>query len=132
MKNLIYLLCLMLSFSCSNSDGKPENNVPQELIGKWKLIEIYSSDGTTSSWSPYDSGEVYDIWFKENGTVIFIGNSENCMDASYSVTGNNIYYSNNPCTTEDPIFIEFLTESELILDLNSIEPHKSKFIKLNE
>ena len=132
MKYLIYLFYLLLSFSCSNSDDNPKNNVPQELIGKWKVVEIYSSDGSTASWSPFDSGESYDIWFKENRTVVFIGNSENCRYASYSVSNNNIYYSGNPCTTEEPIYIELLTNFELTLDLNSIEPYKSKFIKLNE
>ena len=90
MKNLIYLFCLVLSFSCSNKDDKPENNVPQELIGKWKLIEIYESDGNSNSWVPYDSGESYDIWFKEDLGLVVSTMIEGCQIGSFSISSNKI------------------------------------------
>lgn len=41
MKNLIYILFITLSTSNSNSDDKPENNLPQELIEKWKIVKFF-------------------------------------------------------------------------------------------
>lgn len=130
-KVILIILVTITCFACSKNDENSKNEIPDKLIGKWKITEIYSTDGgSPATWSVYDSGEVYDIWFKENQIVSFTGNSNECMSASYSVIESSIYYTNNPCTTEDPIIIELLNDYELILDLNNIEPYKSKYIRV--
>ncbi|HEY4618186.1 MAG TPA: lipocalin family protein [Flavobacterium sp.] len=131
MKNLIYILSIMLSTSCSNNDDKPQNNVPQELIGKWKIAEIYSSDGSSASWSPHDSGEIYDIWFKSNWTYVSFDNNENCNNGNFSINDNQITFY--PCTSDYPLTIEVLTTETLILrDYFTPEVYKTKYSKISE
>ncbi|WP_452222492.1 hypothetical protein [Lacinutrix salivirga] len=132
MKNLIYLFCLVLSFSCSNNDDKPENNVPQELIGKWKLIEIYASDGNSNSWVPYDSGESYDIWFKEDLGLVVSTMVEGCQIGSFSISSNNEIVYNLPCSEQSIIPIESLSETTLITDVTYIEYELNKYEKITE
>lgn len=134
----IYILFIIatLTLSCSKSDNEPENNIPTELIGKWKAIEIYSTDGgSPATWSLYDSGLVYDIWFKSHGTYMLGRDSSNnleCKEGNYSVIGNEITYSDSPCAPEVPVFIESLTAVELIIDGNFFEPSKTKYIRVTE
>jgi len=98
---------MMLSLSCSKHDDKSQNNMPQELIGKWKIVEVYSTDGgSPASWSPYDSGEVYDIWIKENNTYISKDNDENCNNGSFSLDNDQITF--HPCASAYPFTIETL------------------------
>ena len=129
------LLILVITFlGCSKGSEEP-NNIPPELIGKWKVVERYTTDGGSDpTWSLYDSGRIYDKWFKGDGTYILTRPSTNpdCMGGNYSVLENNITYSNNPCTTGAPVTIELLTENELIIDTNFFEPFKVKYIKVIE
>ena len=131
MKKLIYLFCLMLSFSCSNSDDKPENNVPQELIGKWKIVEIYSSDGSNESWSPYDSGESYDIWLKSDWSYVSSDSNEDCNNGSFSINNDQITFL--PCASEYPLTIETMTVEILVLRDNfTPEVYKTKYSKITD
>lgn len=129
---LFTLLLLTITFlGCSKNDGNnPNEEIPSELIGKWKTVEIYTIEVDPPSWSAYDSGENYDIWFKANGEVTFGGRTDNCSKANYSIDGNSLYYSGNPCISENPATIEALSDSELILNLNHFEIFKSKFVKV--
>lgn len=123
---------MMFSLSCSNNDEKSQNNVPQELIGKWKIVEVYSTDGgSPASWSPYDSEEVYDIWIKENNTYISEDNDENCKNGRFSLDNDQITF--HPCASEYPFTIEILTIDTLILRDNYIpDILKTKYSKIFE
>lgn len=124
----------MLSLSCSNNDDKFQNNVPQELIGKWKIVEMYSTDGgSPPSWSTYDSGEVYDIWFKNDWTYSSTSSANpDCINGEYSISENYLTLFNSACAPEEPLIVENLTENELVIDANFIEPYKSKYEKIIE
>jgi len=133
MKNLVYILYMMLSLSCSNNDDKSQNNVPHALFGKWKLIEIYSSDdGSQASWSPYDSGEVYDIWFKENSEFIVSNMIEDCQIGSFSMSSNDEIIIDLPCSEQSIIPIDSLSESILITNTTYIEYELSKYQRVSE
>ena len=43
MKNILLILAISL-LGCSKSSEEP-NNIPPELIGKWKIVETYTTDG---------------------------------------------------------------------------------------
>ena len=124
---------MMLSLSCSKHDDKSQNNVPQELIGKWKIVEIYSTDGgSPTSWSPYDSGEVYDIWFKENSEFIVSNMIEGCQIGSFSMSSNDEIIIDLPCSEQSIIPIDSLSESILITNTTYIEYELSKYQKVSE
>ena len=135
MKNMFLILTFsLMSLGCSNNNDDPQNNILPELIGKWKIVERYSTDGgSPASWSPYDSGEIYDKWFKSDGTFIIVGiNNPDCASGTYSVENNYITYTDSPCAPEKPVIIESLTHTELIIDANFFEPIKTKYIKVIE
>ena len=81
MKNILLILLLIL-LGCSDDNEDPKNNIPAELIGKWKIVEKYTSEGGSNHiWSHYDSGRIYDKWFKNDGTYVLTYPSSNpdCM-----------------------------------------------------
>lgn len=129
MKNFICLFCLILALSCSKSNDELKNNVPQELIGKWKIIEIYSSDGSNESWSSYDSGESYDIWLKSDWSYLSSNSNEDCNNGSFSI--NNAQITFLPCASEYPLTIETITVDILVLRDNfTPEVYKTKYSKI--
>lgn len=137
MKNLILTIILAtITLSCSKNDNETQNNIPTELIGKWKIIEVYTTEGglNDGAWSSYDSGHEYDTWFKNDGTFLLTNPSTNpdCMGGNYSILENNITYSNNPCSIDQPVTIELINEINLIINLNHFEIYKTKYQKITE
>ena len=134
MKNMFLILIIsLMSLGCSNNNDDPQNNIPAELIGKWKIVERFTSDGTSGYWHSYDSGEIHDLWFKNNGEVFFTSLiSTPCYKATYTVINNEIWYSNSTCIADTPNTIELLTENELLIDFNFFEPMKTRYIKVIE
>ena len=57
MKSFFYILIIIL-LSC-NSDDKNVNK--DSIIGTWKLIELYGSDGTEGNWNTVNGGHTYTI-----------------------------------------------------------------------
>jgi len=130
MKN-IFLILVIIFLGCSESSEEP-NNIPNELIGKWKIDEIFTTEGgSPATWSSYDSGEIYDIWLKENGTYIDVNTDENCNNGTYIITENQITFS--PCASLYPLTIEKLMKDTLILRDNFIpDIFKTKYLKIIE
>lgn len=72
MKTLIALLFLCIFLSC-NEDGK--TNAPADIVGTWKLVEMYSDPGDGSGdFLPVESDKV--ITFSSKG--IYISNGTTC------------------------------------------------------
>ncbi len=75
MKNIILILCLsFIVFSCSKDENnEPTVNFPEHLIGKWKMTACYDGSDTDNTQTPCDvqvTKNIYDIWFKTDGTYI--------------------------------------------------------------
>ena len=67
MKKLLLLSCIVgILFSC-NKDDNLNNNSNSELIGDWKLIEIYVDTGSGGDFEPVDSEKT--ITFHNDGTI---------------------------------------------------------------
>lgn len=135
MRNLLLILVIYFMVASCNKDNNddPKNTIPPELIGKWKAVEIYSTDGgSPATWSTYDSGRDWDKWFKSDGTysLSYPYTDPDCMGGTYSVSDNDITYGDNPCTDGTPVTIEILTENELLINANHFEAMKTKYIKV--
>ncbi|WP_445748358.1 lipocalin family protein [Polaribacter sp.] len=87
MKKLILTLAVILSFnSCSQSENNEKENL--SLIGTWKLIESYSSDGgNTPSWKTVENGYIYT--FNSDGSFTSNRFSE-CTKGNYKITDNKL------------------------------------------
>jgi|OpeIllAssembly_1097287.scaffolds.fasta_scaffold491240_3 hypothetical protein len=131
MKNIIFTIILaVITLSCSKNDKDNQNNIPPELIGKWKITSMYVV--IENQWTNLDSNYAYDVWYKENSTVIFTESNSNCPITNYSITGNKIFYSSCDGKSEFPYIIESLTESELIIITPHFEGDKYKYQKIAE
>ena len=97
MKKLILLVALSFTIlSCTKEESKIDNqtriknDVPEELMGKWKIISEDASnrDPITGEFldnidsTPYDTGKDYDLWIKEYSICCI--NNEGCDQESYS------------------------------------------------
>ncbi|ATA73460.1 MULTISPECIES: hypothetical protein [Capnocytophaga] len=71
MKHLFYSLFLILTVSCSKSDTSDYATESSErgIIGKWRLVEVHSSDGTPQVNKVDVSSENYVVVFDANGNV---------------------------------------------------------------
>lgn len=66
MKTIVLtFLCFISFFSCSDDENKPQEN---SIIGSWKLVEVYGSDGTEGQWTNVENGYTYT--FTESNTLI--------------------------------------------------------------
>ena len=133
-KKILIVIVLLLALGCENKDDSTDNkNIPPELIGKWKVVEVCSSEAEPGcTWSPYDSGDVYDIWFKENMEILVSSMTGGCQQGSYSFSTENEIIINLPCTEQSIIPVESLTESILITNTTYIEYELTKYEKVME
>lgn len=134
MKALFYLPVLFFSFlSCSKSDDNSASK--QSVIGKWKLIELYNSDGGSSpTWHPITNG--YTIEFLSNGTFNSTKYAE-CATGSYTISASNEISMTYNCPSFANNYIEkteTITNTQLILKptyANCDEGCSVKFEKTN-
>ena len=133
-KTLSIFILVFLTYSCSKSnEEEPQNFIPSELIGKWKIFEIFYTSGAgleDRNWVEYDSGKDYDIWFKSNGT--FQGPEGECEDCTFIVSSDNkiFFYPNGD--PNDPAEIQLLNSEYLTLWWKFIEGAGSKYEKIIE
>jgi hypothetical protein len=127
----IILLFSLLVLGCSKNDtpkGDP-NNIPQELIGKWKIIEVYETDGASEpQWRNESTIYKYNIWFKNNGEYI---KNEGDSYGIYELENNNLKYILTNTQNSQVVYIENLTTDNLIIDFLNFEPYKHKYIKVS-
>lgn len=90
MKPIILILAILFSFvACSNDDEK-ELTTQERLIGTWKLVEVYGSDGGQGQWTPVEDGYTYT--FNDNGTFTSTRFSE-CTYGTYTLTSSTLILS---------------------------------------
>ncbi|QBN20184.1 hypothetical protein [Flavobacterium nackdongense] len=134
MKTIFYLAILYFSaLSCSKSEG--DNSTKPSVVGKWKQIELYNSDGGSSpSWHTITNG--YTIELLSNGTFNSTKHSE-CTTGSYTISSTNEISMTYNCSGFTNNFIEkieTITNTQLILKpiyINCDEGCSVKFAKLN-
>lgn len=128
MKTIILIISLFL-LGCSNNDNPNDelNNIPQELIGKWKITEVYETDGGSDpQWRDEDTGTTYDYWFKSDSSYL---KSDGIYEGTYVVDLDlNLILTINSTST---LKIEQLTSNILIIDFLNFEPYKHKCIKVS-
>ncbi|OQY05244.1 MAG: hypothetical protein B6I20_01590 [Bacteroidetes bacterium 4572_117] len=134
MKKTLFLLCLFFLACSDKSEPIVEeiNKVPPELIGKWKIVEIYETDGgSLPSWRTYNSGNEYHVWFKFNNKYEKSGGALTCLTGNYTILDNNYLRYNSVCGGEQEVYIELLKKDSLIIDLKIFEAHKLRYIKIS-
>ncbi len=131
MKKLIIIL--MFSFSilgCTKDSDSENNNIPIELIGKWKAIEIYSTDGGSEPiWRNYSDQFTY--VFSNNNVTVRDNLQAGCNEGTFSIKNGNTIEFIFPCISYNS-YIETNTNTLLILDTKNFEPLKYKFKKISE
>ncbi|HKK12201.1 MAG TPA: lipocalin family protein [Flavobacteriaceae bacterium] len=111
MKILIFSLLLLMS-SCDKGDDTKSTD---SIIGTWKLVEVYGSDGgSNAQWTPIDNGYTYT--FRNDGVLIsdrfscngtFEQSSEqltinfDCVDNQFNLTYNMSLMNNELVLTAD-------------------------------
>lgn len=132
MKNLILLCSVILSFnSCSQNDENKTNN--NSIVGTWKLIEFYSSDGgSTPQWHTVENGYTYT--FYSNG--IIKSNKFSC-DGKYTISNSNTMHIEFDCDNSkmNGNFDFTFIEKKMIFTPNPntcFEGCNEKFMKIEE
>lgn len=131
MKNFALVLAFsFVTLGCTKDNNKIEKNIPTELIGKWKVIEIYSTDGGSEpEWIEIADGFSYT--FSNNYIVIRDNLQTGCNEGKFSIINENTIKFVFPCISYNS-YIENNTDTLLILDTKNFEPLKYKFQKVTE
>ena len=89
MKSLILIFSMFLSLSnCSNDDTR---TLETKIVGTWKLVEVYGSDGGSSpQWTPVNNGYTYTF---SNGNNI--NSNRFTCNGNYQVNSNEVTISFN-------------------------------------
>lgn len=128
MKKILFILFTVgILFSCNNDD---DSNSNVELIGNWKLVEIYSDSGDGSGNFEIVNSEK-SIEFKNDGTLL--ANGELCVLNSDSNTSVNGTFSESDLTIDTPNCATLAFEqdgNELIIAIPCDEPCLAKYRKI--
>ena len=128
---------MIIGLSCSKDNiptiQESQSEIPSELIGKWKLVEVYSSvGGEPEEWRVDTSGFEYDIDYRINGSFIIPSVIEPCQEGIYSVE-NEIIFLTRDCGSGESSWeyeIELLTNDTLIVITPHFELVKNKYVKV--
>ncbi len=129
MKTLFYLIFAIIINGCTKNENEPE------IIGKWKQIEIYGSDGGASpTWHPVSNG--YYLEFLKNGNFTSTKFSE-CNSGTFNYLNTNEVNMTYNCSNFSNNYIEIIesnTHTILILKPSYMECDEGcsvKFEKIN-
>lgn len=135
-KSLIFIFLIgFIILSCEREKEEPELNIPPELVGKWKTVKLWVTEGGPHYWMDIDTGCEWDSWFQSTGNFIdcypcdpHIGNF-NVIDVDIIIN-----WENNSCSTDPQsiLTIDKLTSDTLIWDWNFWEGGKTMFVKVND
>lgn len=130
MKLLIPMIIFILLISCDSKEIEPQN----DLVGKWRLIEVYADPGDGSgTFNPVSSSKT--IEFKNNGR--FVSNGQMCYIEIVPTDGSKGSYSfDNKTLVPDNCEFEFelpfeLNGNELTISYFCIEGCGEKYEKVN-
>lgn len=134
MKAISYLSVLFFSLiSCSKNND--EKTTLPSIVGKWKQIELYNSNGGNNpNWNVVTNG--YSIEFFSNGTYSSTKISD-CSTGTYTISVTNEISMIYNCAGFTNIYVEKIennTNSQLILKpnyLNCDEGCSVKFERIN-
>lgn len=129
-KIFVCLVCLIACFACESNDDIPTD---VELVGDWRLIEIYSDPGDGSgSFTAVNSQKV--VTFHEDGSITSNGSlcdigiaADNPTSGMYSLIDST--YTANDCGFAAAYYTFEKTRNTLIVSYPCIEGCGSKFIK---
>ena len=138
MKNIITILSILVIFSsCSRSTNNtaeiPDVTAPKEFVGKWKLIEICESSGSGDcTWKDFDSGKLYDIEYRKDGTMFSNLAINNCANGTFYFSKDLFtLYNKLECQTSyESSKIVSLTSTEMVLDTHVYEPSYARYKKI--
>ena len=129
MKNLILLFSLILFFS-SCSQNEEEKNSDNSIVGIWKLIEFYSSDGGSNpQWRTIENGYTYTFY---NNDIVKSSKYE--CDGAFSISNSIVHlaFDCNNSKINGNFDFKFI-EKNLILTPNPntcFEGCNEKFMKI--
>lgn len=134
MKNLILtfgVLFIILGFQSCSQDDK-DQSVKNTIIGKWQLIEVYSSDGGSNpQWHPVENGYTYTFY---NNAIV--KSSKYGCEGTFSITDSSVHLEFDCDSVKINGYFDFkFIEKNLILTPNPntcIEGCDEKFMKIEE
>ena len=135
MKNVaIVILSLLFVLSCSSDDDNQNETIDSEVIGNWKLIEVYADPGDGSGdFVSVESAKL--IGFEANGS--FNANADLCL--IFSETGGtssgtfseiDMTISIADCDVFPSLATYEVMDSRLIISYPCIEGCQEKYIKV--
>ena len=131
MKKLLFIFCLFL-FGCSDKSNPEVNNstqIPPDLIGKWKIVEIYESvSGFDPTWRDESTTYSYNIWFKSNSEYI---RDEGYLNGTYKINNDSLTFHLTSTQNSQTVLIEYPDSDTLIIDFLNFEPVKHKYYKIS-
>ena len=131
MKALYLTLVFVIFSSCSKSDSHERN----DILGKWRLIEVLNDDGSgNASWQPVSGEMSYTLLFEDNSTFKILNNSTNCYFGEYNINNYvlTLIFSTNNCNVSK-YNLEF-SDNYLLLNASPFSCDEAcieKFEKLN-
>lgn len=131
MKKLICLLSIIGFLSaCNNND---DSNTKTELVGNWKLIEVYTNTGGGGSFLSVDSNKT--ITFHNDGTITSNGSlcylsidTNTATSGTYSLSNSS--FNSPDCDDPDHNFVFEQKGNILIISYPCIEPCQAKYKKV--
>jgi hypothetical protein len=129
---LLFTVLAILTISCSKDNADPD----PEVIGQWKLIEIYADPGDGSgTFQPVESGKM--VTFRKDGTVSSNGSicmlsteSNNPTSGTFSLLESTI--TSPECVGGPELNIHFeLINSKLIMRYPCFEACEEKYVKID-
>lgn len=127
--NLILIVISGLFTSCNNDDEN-DSSLNTELIGNWKLIEVYNDPGDGSgNFESVNSKKT--IEFKTNGTLTANGELCNLNSDTNTTVNGTFSESNSTIITPNCSTLGFEQNgNELIISIPCDEPCLSKYKKI--
>lgn len=128
-KEFILMMCLALLFACNKTDNDKQN----DLVSKWKLIEVLADPGDGSgTFQPIESDLIIEFYkdgtIKSNGLLCYMTlESSDETFGTYSTVDNTI--SPDDCNHSLDYSLDS-ENSQLIISYPCIEPCGLKFIKI--
>lgn len=132
--NRVFLLITALGvfFSCAKDENSHRTSTPIDLIGEWKLIEVYADPGGGGSFVPVVSEKRVtfhpDATISSNGELCTLSiGSDQPTSGSYSLSDST--FSSGNCMNPDFAHRFSQNDSILIIHYPCIEPCQAKYRK---
>ena len=142
MKNYIAIILAVLLFSCTSKEAEPVIE-SEELLGKWKVIEVLQDPGDGSgAFEPATYNRTVEFFsnatLNASGTLCYMGTENNPSSGTFKLTSSNETDINhdgeikpNDCNfNEAKIYFDITSNGKLILWYPCIEGCGEKLEKI--